>query len=1151
MTSLIAGIEPGFEPIAGYVLREKIGSGGFGEVWLADAPGGLQKAVKFVYGSIDDRAGTELRALQRIRMVHHPFILSLERIEVVNQQLIVVTELADGTILDRFREFRQRDMVGIPRNRLLDFMREAADALDFLCQKHDLQHLDIKPANLLLVADHVKVADFGLIKDIQNKNMSLMSGMTPTYAAPEMFDGRPGRNSDQYSLAVVYQEMLTGNLPFLGRTTAQLATEHLQKAPDLEALPLSERPIVAKALSKKPGQRFSCCREFIDALSKLPTEASQGHAVPASNAKAGKAKVRPTPRQAAYADYRKPMETEAMPVLARVSSETKPPLIRPAMQLPVSSPKGLSPCYFLGLGRTGAEALIDVRRRLRRQGIGVDEGSDRLWSIIDVDERSLRRAMDNEHEGHLSEDNILHLPLESASSYRTLGQDRFAALSRRWLYNIPRSGLTEGVRPMAMLALLGNSGTAYDHLRSHLEQWFSSPSLSSDRPARIYLIGSAHGATSSVLTIELAFMLRQLLADFQFPASVQAVLSVASQSDGASTELATVVGMTCLREIDHYFKTNGLYPGLPEVPEDHTAMAPWKNVYFIPGGTLGSIADWHEGIRQMSDFLCLDACTSFGPAMDHPRHQSFVDADQDSKVEWQPWVRIFSSKPIDLKDQCTPEILTKRVLFHLLQEWRVALMASISEDATDERLGRMPSTATTVTSSASKIELLVSDLFRQQHWTAQSWVRQCMEYLVPLSAAEQPVHPDSHLSPPPSEIDETTDPLLSDAGLERVCQALQVSITDSQKSARKLLDQSIHALIDWLTRFGFHGLSNLTQMPDLLKAVDRRFLAQGESLRNVGERMYEQRDELTQQLNASTKDMTLDRQQELAHEEALRHLRSLDFQASMHLAASRMLLRLREHVARAFTVWKSQARNISIVLDDWQKSLDNELKIQGNTDKADSGQTLNLPPGWQPVRDDAYKSLARALHGHIFPSLGAALAGKAHAMVIPTESGTVVSILTPSINHRQFDFRAMQPILEAGETTARDKAMALKLISGSQDSKAQLSTTQSALDEKTLTSLFPSVDQPLFQIGLATHRMLLLPRNEIDSESIQQLQQKFQPHFSFAEIDGLNSSVLCEEAEHIDLMRLADFLWTPSLERGQLLNKLHSRIDIDWIDPAS
>jgi hypothetical protein len=1151
MTSLIAGIEPGFEPIAGYVLREKIGSGGFGEVWLADAPGGLQKAVKFVYGSIDDRAGTELRALQRIRTVHHPFILSLERIEVVNQQLIVVTELADGTILDRFREFRQRGMVGIPRNRLLDFMREAADALDFLCQKHDLQHLDIKPANLLLVADHVKVADFGLIKDIQNKNMSLMSGMTPTYAAPEMFDGRPGRNSDQYSLAVVYQEMLTGNLPFLGRTTAQLAAEHLQKAPDLEALPLSERPIVAKALAKKPGQRFSCCREFVDALSKLPTEASQGHAVPANNSKTGKGKIRPTPRQVACADYRKPLETEAMPVLAIGSHEPKPPCIRPAVQLPVSSTAGLSPCYFLGLGRTGAEALIDVRRRLRRQGIAVDESSDRLWSLLDVDERSLRRAMDNEHEGYLSEDNILHLPLESASSYRTLGQERFGALSRRWLYNIPRSGLTDGVRPMAMLALLGNSGTAYDHLRSHIEQWFASPSLSPDRPARIYLIGSAHGATSSVLTIELAFMLRQLLAEFQLPASVQAVLSVAAQSDGSSTELATVVGMTCLREITHYFKTKGLHPGLPEVPEDHTAMAPWKNIYFVPGGTLGSSADWHEAIRQMSDFLCLDACTSFGTAMDHSRRQNFVDAEKDGDTAWQPWVRIFTSKPIDLKDQCTPEILAKRVLFHLLHEWRVALMTSISEDATDERRGPIPSPATTVTSSASKIELLVSDLFRQQQWTAQSWVRQCMEYLVPLSAAEQPADPDSKLSPPPSEIGEATDPLLTGAGLEQVCQALQSSVDDAQKSARKLLDQSLHTLVDWLTRFGFHGLSTLSQMPELLTAVDRRFLAQAESLRNVGERMVQQRDELTQQLHASTKDMMLDRQQELAHEEALRHLRSLDFKASMHLAASRMLLRLREHVSRAFTVWKSQARNISIVLDDWQKALANELKIQGNADKTDREQTLNLPPGWQPVRDDAYKSLAKALHAHVFPSLGAALAGKTQAMVIPTESGSVVSILTPSFNHRRFDFRTIQPILEAGETTARERALALKLISGNQNSEEHRSSTQSSLDEKTLTSLFPSVDHPLFQIGLATHRLLLLPRNEIDSESVQQLQRKFQPHLSFAELDGLDSSLLCEEAEHIDLLRLAECLWTPSLERSQLLSKLHSRIDIDWIDPAS
>ncbi|MFN9915017.1 MAG: hypothetical protein ACK53L_20675, partial [Pirellulaceae bacterium] len=104
-----------------------------------------------------------------------------------------------------------------------------------------------------------------------------------------------------------------------------------------------------------------------------------------------------------------------------------------------------------------------------------------------------------------------------------------------------------------------------------------------------------------------------------------------------------------------------------------------------------------------------------------------------------------------------------------------------TEDATAARRGPSPSPATTVTSRAAKLEWLVSELCRQQQWTAQSWVRQCMEYLVPLSAAEQPADPDSKLSPPPSEIGEATDPLLTGAGLEQVCQALQSSVDDAQK----------------------------------------------------------------------------------------------------------------------------------------------------------------------------------------------------------------------------------------------------------------------------------------------------------------------------------------------------------------------------------
>ena len=211
-------IDVNIEPLPGYRLIEHLGAGGYGEVWRAEAPGGLTKAIKFIFGPHHEkRATNELRALDRVRGVRHPFLLSLERIEVVDGRLLVVTELADGSLKDRFDACRREGLPGIPRDELLGYLRDAADALDFLSETHALQHLDIKPENLLLLAGHVKVADFGLVKDVRQSQASLVGGMTPLYAAPEVFHGTPSRHSDQYSLAIVYQEMLTGVLPFCRR----------------------------------------------------------------------------------------------------------------------------------------------------------------------------------------------------------------------------------------------------------------------------------------------------------------------------------------------------------------------------------------------------------------------------------------------------------------------------------------------------------------------------------------------------------------------------------------------------------------------------------------------------------------------------------------------------------------------------------------------------------------------------------------------------------------------------------------------------------------------------------------------------------------------------------------------------------------------
>lgn len=275
-------LEPNAEPIPGYRLIERLGHGGFGEVWKAEAPGGLLKAVKFVFGQIPGRKGAEenkaereYKGLTRMKDIRHPFVLSMERFEIIEGRLIFVMELADRDLYTRLKECKSQGLIGIPRVELLKYLVEAAEALDLMNFQHEIQHLDIKPQNLFLVQSHVKVADFGLAKELEGFIANVTGGMTPMYAGPEIFGGKVSRNSDQYSLAVVYQELLTGRLPFPGPSPVQFMNQHLYKEPDLRPLPGCDQGIVRRALEKDPNRRFPTCREFVDSLVQAEKAATQ------------------------------------------------------------------------------------------------------------------------------------------------------------------------------------------------------------------------------------------------------------------------------------------------------------------------------------------------------------------------------------------------------------------------------------------------------------------------------------------------------------------------------------------------------------------------------------------------------------------------------------------------------------------------------------------------------------------------------------------------------------------------------------------------------------------------------------------------------------------------------------------------------------
>jgi serine/threonine protein kinase len=280
----------GTSPLPGYVLLEPLGHGGFGEVWKCEVSGGLHKAIKFVSGGPGRDAALlrqEYEAIQQVKAIRHPYLLCLERVELIDDELILIMGLADQNLADRFHECTAAGLPGIPRAELLGYLREAAEALDVIGERHGLQHLDVKPDNLFLTAGHVQVGDYGLLIKLDRGADAENRGRTPKYAAPEVLRGGAHPRSDQYSLALVYHELLTGKFPFPGPTITQIMLQHGSAPPDVSALPEADRAAVATALAKRPEARFASCRELIDALS--------GAAPPRSHAGAPPPAPPPTP----------------------------------------------------------------------------------------------------------------------------------------------------------------------------------------------------------------------------------------------------------------------------------------------------------------------------------------------------------------------------------------------------------------------------------------------------------------------------------------------------------------------------------------------------------------------------------------------------------------------------------------------------------------------------------------------------------------------------------------------------------------------------------------------------------------------------------------------------------------------------------------
>lgn len=624
------------EPIPGYRLIEPLGSGGFGEVWKCEAPGGLFKAMKFVYGNLNCpdaegvRAEQELHALQRIKEVRHPFVCSLDRIETVQGELVIVMELADKSLHDAFGEHQAAGLVGIPRDTLLRYVRDAAEALDHMLEKHNLLHLDVKPRNLFLISDRVKVADFGLVKNLERAGASgVLGGVTPLYAPPETLQNKISPQSDQYSLAIVYQELLTGQRPFNGKNARQLAMQHLNEEPELRNLPEAERPIVARALSKDPGQRWPNCLAFVKALYNARPARRETVSLTASG-------NRPKTMADTMEDMMlldQPPDEELPPTPPpRVDGEEEIEVSQLGITVALPSTGTLRPTLIIGVGSFGRRALLEMRCRFLDRFADLSKIPLVRFLYIDTDTEATKSATRGSPEVALANGSVFHLPLQPVANYRRRMLDHLNDwMPREKLYSIPRNLQTQGSRALGRLAFADNHLRFLTRLRREVQQathpdtLYQSVSQTGlalrENLPRIYLVAAAGGGGSGLL-VDLGFELRRLLKQLHFQkAEVIAFLLCGAPGDPATPKPEQANVYATLTELNHFYD-----PGIqftaqygPDGPRLVEQGQPYNSVYLLPlpHRTPEMLRD---AVAHVGSYIFHDVTTPLGPRLDRGRH---------------------------------------------------------------------------------------------------------------------------------------------------------------------------------------------------------------------------------------------------------------------------------------------------------------------------------------------------------------------------------------------------------------------------------------------------------------------------------------------------------------------------------------------------
>jgi predicted Ser/Thr protein kinase len=266
------------ESIGRYQILGELGRGAMGIVYRATDPAiGRPVAIKTIkladFTDPTERARLRdrlFREAQSAGILSHPNIVTVYDVGEQEELTYIAMEFVNGSTLEKLLTAGEPPAQDV----ILNVLRQTAAALDF-AHKKGIVHRDIKPANIMIDEDGTaKITDFGVAKIAASQQLTQTGTVlgTPNYISPEQVQGKPvdGR-ADQFSLAVMTYEMLTGEKPFAGEhlTTVLYKIVSEEPVPPHNLNPSLGWPVamvLTRAMSKDPAKRYASCTEFAAAV---------------------------------------------------------------------------------------------------------------------------------------------------------------------------------------------------------------------------------------------------------------------------------------------------------------------------------------------------------------------------------------------------------------------------------------------------------------------------------------------------------------------------------------------------------------------------------------------------------------------------------------------------------------------------------------------------------------------------------------------------------------------------------------------------------------------------------------------------------------------------------------------------------------------